>query len=584
MRASPSPADRAVRNAVQLAHVKQLWYFLGAVLVFFTFVRLIRWAWSKLSLPYQQQVQVNENGDKEKNIDPQLTSSLLRRTSLSFSTAFRIAFFRWSIPIGPGASASITELTFILIYIAANFVWLLVDTRDLAAFMYQDRAALIATSQLPLIVALAGKNNLISWLTGVGHEKLNVLHRAAARTIFIFLWIHAMTRVVSGLPTQFDFSHDFMRAGAVGLVALTLAAILSIRPLRHVAFEFFLVAHIVLILIFLVAGYYHAKGINAGDYVWPALVVWAFDRTLRLGRLVWNNKMWSRDYSGDALVELISEDTIRLTMSRRITWTPGQHAYVILPTISNLPFEAHPFTIASIPESGKQCSVVFLIRGRSGFTQRLRQHAIKDHGNRVPAFLDGPYGCPPDLTAYTTCILIAGGSGISYTLPLLLNLVRENARGGSSAVRRVVFVWAVRDAVHLKWISTTLMQALSMATSSLVVEPRIYITGQSFPIPEVPELHERSSLSSIEKDDMTTMQLPVYSALKLTHGRPSIKKLLNEEISSSLGPVSVDVAGPSALAASIRRTLRTDLASPTAVLKGSQPVTLHVETFGMVKK
>jgi ferric-chelate reductase len=118
--------------------------------------------------------------------------------------------------------------------------------------------------------------------------------------------------------------------------------------------------------------------------------------------------MWSRDLSGDALVELISEDTIRLTLTRRLSWTPGQHAYVILPTISNLPFEAHPFTIASIPEDGKQCDAVFLIRGRSGFTRRLRQHATNDHGSRVPAFVDGPYGCPPDLTTFSTCILIAG--------------------------------------------------------------------------------------------------------------------------------------------------------------------------------
>lgn len=129
---------------------------------------------------------------------------------------------------------------------------------------------------------------------------------------------------------------------------------------------------------------------------------------LRLGRLVWNNQMWSRDHTGDALVELLSEDTIRLTLSRKITWTPGQHAYVILPTISNLPFEAHPFTIASIPEDGKKSDVVFLIRGRSGFTHLLRRHASKDHGSRVPAFLDGPYGCPPDLTTYSTCILVAG--------------------------------------------------------------------------------------------------------------------------------------------------------------------------------
>lgn len=145
------------------------------------------------------------------------------------------------------------------------------------------------------------------------------------------------------------------------------------------------------------------------DFLWPALLVWAFDRILRLGRFVWNNKPWEKNHSGDALVELLSEDTIRLTMTRRISWTPGQHAYVILPTVSTLPFEAHPFTIASLPsEDGKESDVVFLIRGRSGFTKRLREHAVKGHESRVPAFMDGPYGCPPDLRHYSTCILVAG--------------------------------------------------------------------------------------------------------------------------------------------------------------------------------
>lgn len=35
-------------------------------------------------------------------------------------------------------------------------------------------------------------------LTGVGHEKLNVLHRAAARACLLLLWIHALIRGVSG--------------------------------------------------------------------------------------------------------------------------------------------------------------------------------------------------------------------------------------------------------------------------------------------------------------------------------------------------------------------------------------------------
>lgn len=131
-----------------------------------------------------------------------------------------------------------------------------------------------------------------------------------------------------------------------------------------------------------------------------------------------------------------------------MSWKPGQHAYVILPSVSSLPTEAHPFTIASIPEnmdgtsSGKEKDVVFIIRGREGFTGRLMQHAEKNRVCVVPALVDGPYGCPPDLKQFSTCVLIAGvypsdvrmnatvtntsigGSGVSYTLPLLLETIR----------------------------------------------------------------------------------------------------------------------------------------------------------------
>lgn len=53
--------------------------------------------------------------------------------------------------------------------------------------------------------------------------------------------------MASRLPEKFDFTHDWVRAGALGLTAFTLAAIFSIRPIRNAFFEFFLISHIVLI-------------------------------------------------------------------------------------------------------------------------------------------------------------------------------------------------------------------------------------------------------------------------------------------------------------------------------------------------
>lgn len=88
--------------------------------------------------------------------------------------------------------------------------------------------------------------------------------------------------------------------------------------------------------------------------------------------------------------------------------------------------------------------MIFIIRGREGFTSKLREHAKNGKATSVPAFVDGPYGYPPDLTQYSTAILVSGGSGVSYTLPLLLDLVSK-ARAGTTAVQRVIFVWAIRD-------------------------------------------------------------------------------------------------------------------------------------------
>jgi len=77
--------------------------------------------------------------------------------------------------------------------------------------------------------------------------------------------------------------------------------------------------------------------------------------------------------------------------------------------------------------------------------------------------------------------------------------------------------------------------------------------------------------------------LTSYAGLKTEYNRPDIRAILEEEITTCPGTVSVDVAGPSALSSAVRTALSSDLVSPMGILKGRAPVVLHVETFGMVK-
>ncbi|KAI0265185.1 ferric reductase NAD binding domain-containing protein [Gloeopeniophorella convolvens] len=601
---SPSPiseratsaADRLLKNRLQRQYVKDFWICMGSVLAFLAAIRLAK---VLLSVRHKRDRPSPTEDEKKTPLEvaePSNTRRISwRRIPVAFATLFRIVAFRWTVPIGLKSVMSISELTFIAGYITTMFVFLFVRTHDLNYVFYEDRAVHLAASNLSLVVALAGKNNIISFVTGVGHEKLNVLHRAAARTCLILLWIHAGTRLHVGLSQNSNFSHGYIQWGLAGLIAFTMATVLSIRPIRTLAFEFFLVSHIFLIAIFLIGAVIHTRKVEFDDYVWPALVLWAFDRFLRFARLIWNSSLWrgvSQDHA-KATVELLSEDTVRLTLKRRFNWRPGQHAYVILPTVSTLPTEAHPFTIASIPgnldgsKAEAEKDVVFLIRGRGGFTQRLREFATQKGICSVPAFLDGPYGCPPDLRPFSTCILIAGGSGVSYTLPLLLESIRA-ANSDESSTKRVIFVWSVRHEDHLRWISMLLEDALSKAPPSLSIETRIYVTS-GLSGGDVPTINYRkSSAESVDASVESPIkeeksELPSYSALKITSGRPSIRRLLSDEIPVSEGPVSVDVAGPSGIANSVREALRSRGTGPMAVLRGAPSVTLHVETFGMVK-
>lgn len=95
-----------------------------------------------------------------------------------------------------------------------------------------------------------------------------------------------------------------------------------------------------------------------------------------------------------------------------MSWKAGQHVYVYGPTISAFPFEAHPFTISSIPNEDKSAAtsdVILIIRARDGFTKRLANVAREAGGSAdVTVCVEGPYGYVRGLESYGSVIFVAG--------------------------------------------------------------------------------------------------------------------------------------------------------------------------------
>ncbi|KIP02112.1 hypothetical protein PHLGIDRAFT_309956 [Phlebiopsis gigantea 11061_1 CR5-6] len=477
------------------------------------------------------------------------------------------------------------------LYLMAMLLWTFCNTADLTIKAYANRAGHIAAAQTPLLVALATKNNVIGWFTGLGHEKLILLHRVVSRVLLLEIWIHGASRFKIN-PTG-AINSLWRKEGLAAGVIYGVLVFVTIAPVRRRFYETFFVIHTVLAFSYLVLAILHLRGADEMSYyIWPCFVIWGVDRGCRYLRYALLSGVAS-SAGTSATVEVLNHDTVRVSTTRRIPlgWRAGQHMFLRFPTLGAL--ESHPFTVANVAayaEGGRrERKAVWIVRTRAGLTQRLKAHA-EDKGGvaTVPLLLDGPYGAPPDITPYSTCVFVAGGSGVTYTLPRFHELLLQVAAGQACA-RRVVFVWAVRHQSHLSWVADELSAALAVAPAGVEVSVAAYVTSDG-PVDSDPQ----HTLDDDDDDDSTDAEkgaaydekLPptpasVLRGVDVIAGRPDVRKILEDAVSRSAGPVSVDASGPTALAASVREALSSSFASPLAVLKGAPTVQLNVEDFSM---
>ncbi|GLB45169.1 putative ferric reductase NAD binding domain [Lyophyllum shimeji] len=525
--------------------------------------------------------------------------------------AFRAVAFRYTIPVGNSYTLNVAEVFLTAAYTTLVFVWSLVNTTSKKGVKYDPKywaniAGNLAALQLPLMTALGTKNNILSFLTGVSFDKLqlNYLHRMSARVLCVLLWVHAAGRIKIGMVGSTSWTHPWIQSGLLASTAFTILCLVSIRPLRERGYEIFLAVHFLMAFITILAGYFHARENHYGHYVWPSFVIWGLDRVIRMLRILIYNAGYLRKSSVEELgrVEALSPHFVRITLQRPayMHWRPGQSAYLMVPGVSASPFEAHPFTISSIDvpsevhdtsakedASRKSSSsrseddivvtkqLTFLIRVRSGFTKRLLAAAAKDQAMRV--ILDGPYSSPPLLRGYETVVLIAGGSGVAFTLPLLLDLIHR-AKRDDAICTRVVFVWAIRDASHIDWIAEALVPAIAVAPPEISISIRVHVTG----VKDDAQSWDDDSAEGDEEvkvgKESSRAKGHQYPGISMEQGRPDLKRLLDDEIHQASGDMSVNVCGTHALANAVKSALRRPRFFD--VLRGGPTVTLHVESFG----
>lgn len=358
---------------------------------------------------------------------------------------------------------------------------------------WSDRIGVLAYALTPLSVMLAARESILSLLLGVPYQSFNFLHRWLGYVIFVQSSLHTIgwcvieIRLYQPQPTVAIewITQTYMIWGVVAMILLLAIFVLSTPwGIRLTGYETFRKLHYVLAMVYIGACWAHWAQLKC--FLLPALLFWFADRGARLVRTALlhyhrlpcgNMGFRSTPASITFFPDSERGDVVRMDLENdQDAWAVGQHFYLCF-TESSI-WQSHPFTPLNAPivRNGK-VKHSYLLRAKGGETKKVAEIAAKKLANgTAPAtnlIMTGPYGEQNmlDITPSTNIVCVAGGTGITYVLPILLELSRR----AISPNRQIELVWAMRHASNAEWVQEEL-DLLHKVQKALNLKIRLHAT------------------------------------------------------------------------------------------------------------
>ena len=135
-------------------------------------------------------------------------------------------------------------------------------------------------------------------------------------------------------------------------------------------------------------------------------------------------------------------------------WRPGQHVRLRVLSTGVGIFgwaEIHPFTISSVTGDG----LTLMVKKAGDWTTKLHNMATKNDAiysggwgaeKKVKVWIEGPYGGVGNtmMDSYSGAVFMVGGSGITFALSSITDLVQKDAEG-SSRLKIIHLIWSIQD-------------------------------------------------------------------------------------------------------------------------------------------
>ncbi|KZS95926.1 iron reductase [Sistotremastrum niveocremeum HHB9708] len=479
-----------------------------------------------------------------------------RRKSLSSSigTAAKLrSFLFWTLP---GLSLDLGQLIILVAYMAILVVCIVMRA---PLTDNPNRAGFIALAQLPLVFAFATKNSILTLLLGQGYEKLNFIHRWGGRGMFLSATIHGSLWIRNHLIYNVQIIGSTKETlGVIAYALLGIIVLTSLKPVRQYAYQLFFFFHIVAVVTFFVVVNYHTP--YSIPWIYPPIAFYGLDVLVRMLRYRIKDAVLDAPDNQMTIVKVENCDG---------GWIAGQHVRLRV-FFSGRIFESHPLTILNAPSSvscfssTQRGSLVLGARVCGDWSKALNAHAMSDKEKssaRVVVMVDGPYGGSTiDAGEYEQALLVAGGSGATFTLGILDDLVGrivKLGRKGGEKTTRIEFAWCIRSFGALFWFAPMLRDIATLAKdSSVQLHITVFVTC----------LCDPESVPSIPNCDVVIE-------------KPSVMRMLEPLLSDSEGGgIALAVSGPESLTT---EALNTVASLSLAQQRSTGGVAVHTEVFAL---
>ncbi|KAJ9637274.1 hypothetical protein H2199_007561 [Coniosporium tulheliwenetii] len=382
-------------------------------------------------------------------------------------------------------------------------------------------------------------------LTKLPHEQLNVAHQILGRIITLLFCLHGSLYLyffsVSGLLVN-RLGNRVVILGLVGLFLFIFMSSTALGYLRTRSYRVFFAVHITSAPILPVVLFWHISHLRT--YIWEVLGVYVLTMITRSRNIC--------TYPGTiSLVpgtNLIKMDMLLASGATAMQWKPGQHVHVSLPVASKASpaiknlirqrYRTNPFTIASLPHEDGGLTLVARTLNRN--TKKLAALArsfsdqAEDDKSTPPIniTIEGPYGASsrlPDLASYDYVLLLAGGVGATFILPVFRSITsRSHWPSPAAANPQIRFVWMVRRLAEVRWAFPTGADAgdpITNVESNAAVEVYVTQTGQGLGgEAEGGDLEMAEGANLLHTGD----EAEKIGGSEVNHGRPDLKRIVDD--------------------------------------------------------